>query len=345
MPMLSDITPLFSRDHRRMYCRAGMTLLELVIVVFILGLVAVSAVSLTGGIDQQFRYDQTRDRLTMLSHAIVGNSTLTTNNQRSLSGYVADVGQLPPSIDALINGEQSFEQRPPIFDPTPEQDATSDKYFNDASGDEITLDEPRERLGKGWRGPYVQTEPSVSDERFFRDGWGNIDPVETEDELNNGWQFNRAEGRLTITSLGSDGTDSAQQPSEPDQYEADLSVTVEPSDWQLPLSGWSVTVTNRSTQPATDVRVALLIYEAGRWRRATTAGTPVNIESDGSQRLTFDEQQPAPIGEHLLVLIAGGNDTIGNGETPYENAAGERVTQRVRFLPRTSLPEVELVID
>jgi len=335
--------------------RGGFTLLELLVVLFILGLLAVSALSLTGGLDRQVRLDSTRQRLTMLRSATVGHAGGVDATDRRLSGYVVDIGTLPAAISDLTDEpaeeERLFAVRPPMFDPTPDADGR-----NDGSGDEIELDEPGERLGKGWRGPYVRPSPSAGPPRY-RDGWGNVADDAAADADNHGWAVTfddpQSPQRMTITSHGADGIADNDGGGD-DDYEADVTMTLEPADWTVPIDGWSVTVSNRSGAPVSNLRAGLLVYRDGSWQRLTT-DQKVTVAPDASAELTFsftpqeitDGEHLAPIGEHLLVLIEDADAVVGNGETPYPSpgtVGGERVSQRVKALPRASLPEVVLTV-
>lgn len=343
-----------ARRHARR--GVGLTLLEMVIVVFILGLVAASAVSLTGGIDQQFRYEQTRSRLTQLRSAIIGAGGVGLGGDRPLSGYVVDVGLLPADIDALVNDPtaadetdafERFEPIAPVYDPTPEADEQTGRMFNNDSGDEVELGAPGEKLGKGWRGPYLQTDPSGAGRRLFRDGWGNVDPVASQDLANHGWLVRAdAEGdSLTLTSLGLNGADdSGADPASVAAYDADLSETIGPDDWLLSPAGWAVTVVNQSGSAVENLRAVLLVYRAGRWQHIASGKPAAPIAAGGSGRVFIDDEAgEVPVGEHLLVLVEDTDGAVGNGELPYEDATG-RVSARVRLTARSALPRVELVV-
>lgn len=322
------------RGHTRGH---GLTLLELLLVVFILSLVAVSAVSLTGGVDQQFRYDQTRTRLADLRQAIVGNAWAGPDRSRALFGYVADVGALPERIDLLVNdptgetGIEPFALRPPVFDPD-----------DSRGGDETQLDEDEKNLWlpKGWRGPYVPVEPAGVERLVFRDAWGTVNPDSDEDRADHGWRVESQDQSMTITSLGRNGE--ADPPDTPDSaadvYDRDVTLEVAPADWRVELAFWRVSVTNTSGLPFADARAALLVYEAGQWRTLMTG--PATVPAGETVELTFpDDASAVPIGDHLLILATGS----GGGATLY-GSAGDRVAQRVRFIARSSRPDGELII-
>ncbi|MBI4615925.1 MAG: prepilin-type N-terminal cleavage/methylation domain-containing protein [Planctomycetes bacterium] len=119
--------------------RRGLTLLELLLVVFILSAIALTAVTLTDQADEQFRYEDTKTRLVLLREATIGRPADGT------AGFVADCGRLPDSLAELleIGTLAPFAYDPPVG------------------------------LSAGWRGPYLPVLPDGDGTRSFPDGWGN----------------------------------------------------------------------------------------------------------------------------------------------------------------------------
>lgn len=178
--------------------RRGLTLLELLLVVFILALVAASAVAIADRADEQFRYEETRSRLKQIRTAVVGENEPVYNGRKHLTGFVADMGSLPQNMMELVYGVQdngdgadkefpSFGQMPfTLFDPTPDPNTG----LNNDDGDEIFLTAPEHLLSKGFRGVPVVGPPAHyrgaylqlpagrgkfyydPDADKFRDGWG-----------------------------------------------------------------------------------------------------------------------------------------------------------------------------
>ncbi len=123
----------------------GFTLLELLIVVFLLSMVALSAASFLSEVDDQLRYEDSLARIANVREAALGR-TLTVDGRPLLSGFVSDIGRLPDSLAELL--------RP---GPLPSY------AFDPATG-----------LAAGWRGPYLDVLPELlSGQRHLRDGWGN----------------------------------------------------------------------------------------------------------------------------------------------------------------------------
>lgn len=158
----------------------GFTLLEMLLVIALLGMMALTATALVDNVDEQSRFDVTKSRLQQIKTAIVGDSTRTLNGEAEISGFVADTGSLPNCIRALIDGK-----------------------CND--GDPEPLDwslDPYAQVWSGWRGPYLQVSPESSGVTF-RDGWDN--PVIAGD-ANYGWKgYGVANEAVTLQSFGLDG--------------------------------------------------------------------------------------------------------------------------------------------
>ena len=152
----------------------GMTLLELLLVVTILSAVAWMSLGVVGNRSDQFHFDETRRRLDHLRYGLIGDSSRSLNGQSQISGYIADMGKLPDSIDnLLLQGSQAA-------------------YAYDATYG----------LWAGWHGPYI-TATEHSSGPDFKDGWGNswiIDP-DTDDD----GDIDADDTGIIIQSLGRNG--------------------------------------------------------------------------------------------------------------------------------------------
>jgi type II secretory pathway pseudopilin PulG len=301
----------------------GLTLLELLLVVFILSVAALSVVSLVDRTDEQIRFDDTRGRLRRIRQAIVGPEA-DAAGPRLLWGYVADLGVLPDDIESLVRipaGADAFGSDEAVFDPDP-----------GASGDEIELD----LMAKGWRGPYVTLPPSTDPASVrFRDGWGNLSA--TDDDLHHGWSdLDPTANPFEIVSPGADGLAGGAR------YDADVAVEITGDDWRVDLGGWAVDVRNGSGGEV-ELRVSVLVYENGSWTRRDSAQGAVADGETGS--FAFDGGTQVPLGRHLVVVVEDSDTTAGNGETPYNHPGGPYVTRRVDFWPRTNPPALTLEVD
>lgn len=194
----------------------GFTLLEMLVVVFILSGIALMTVSFTSNADDQFRFDNTRERLNQIRTVVVGRTDQTVNGGPVVGGFVADIGRLPNNLSELVASGTL-----PVWG------------FATTTG-----------LWAGWRGPYLQTRAEQSSNLpAFRDDWGNIATSTAEDTLNYGWRVtvDSPAGTMNVVSLGLDGAVggtgySADYPS------ASSSPLVSRDDHQINLKGWLVTV-------------------------------------------------------------------------------------------------------
>lgn len=123
--------------------RAGLTLLELVVVLGILAVLSTVAVHSLEPIADQARYESTQNLLNDLRQALVENP----------STFVADTGTLPANVEALL------EKPAGVIDRTL-QSFDSDRDFID----DITL-------ATGWNGPYLHLGAGLTE---VLDGWGSV---------------------------------------------------------------------------------------------------------------------------------------------------------------------------
>ncbi len=119
---------------RQMRPTAGLTLVELVLVIVMVGVLASIALRSVSRVSDTARVEQTKQELDRLAAAIVGNPELHNNGVRADFGYVGDVGALPPSLDALHVNPGGY--------------AT-------------------------WKGPYIENRFVQTVEDYRRDAWGN----------------------------------------------------------------------------------------------------------------------------------------------------------------------------
>lgn len=177
---------------------AGFSLLELMLVLFIMGLLAASAMFMTEGVEEQAKYDETRRRMEMIKRAIVGDPSRTINGGPEISGFAADMGRLPGCVAELVwpGAEKTPATNPKTYDspcggsPAPVINAW---HMASATG-----------LWAGWRGPYLSLLPDAGDGiKRFRDGYGNAG-----DDMNFGWDLTGPAGG--VISLGSKGANAAE---------------------------------------------------------------------------------------------------------------------------------------
>lgn len=147
------------------------TLVELILVVLILGLISSSALLVVDTQDSQIRYEETKRRLEQIDLALLGNQWHTFNNQVQISGYLADTGSTPSSLQDLISKPSLIENW----------------AYNEILG-----------FGSGWRGPYITSFNSE-----FRDGWGyTFKGLDNSD-----WDGIESDGSFNIRSFGEDNNE------------------------------------------------------------------------------------------------------------------------------------------
>jgi prepilin-type N-terminal cleavage/methylation domain-containing protein len=233
--------------------RSGFTLLELLMVVTILSAVAWMSLGLVNNNMDQVRFDDTKNRLETIKRAIIGDTSRTINGQPEIRGYVADMGNLPPSLRALIVQD---------YCPDPQHDNEADcntaipgswveqgRHCSDHTitveascvspatwEDEYTFD-PDLNLWTGWNGPYLNgtktetnTSPAV-DYLIFRDGWGNNDFLE-----NFGWTVDTSTDEFKIHSVGRDGVDGTGVNYEADYPENSFDQLIKINEYRIEIT-------------------------------------------------------------------------------------------------------------
>lgn len=165
----------------------GFTLLEMVLVLFLLGLMASGTLLLTEGVEGQAKYDETKHRLTMIRTAIIGDSTRTINGRPEISGFASDMGRLPNCLRELLTARLCDDSADLALW---QQDADSDVW-------------------SGWRGPYLTGNTELSGITHFRDGYGNSGDtagIPSADWQNSGWSYTAVNGNIIVISNGFDIT-------------------------------------------------------------------------------------------------------------------------------------------
>lgn len=205
----------------------GFTLLEIVLVLFLLGLMASSTLFLTEGIEDQAKYDETKHRIEMIRTAIIGDTSRTINGRPAIGGFASDMGRLPLCLRELLTLLGCDDTVDTDDLPAWEQDTDS-------------------LVWAGWRGPYLSGNTELSGDIHFRDGYGNSGGTTgspTDDWQNSGWNldFTSTVGAITIISQGFSVTDTSDDVSiENLVTNADYQVTLG-SDWQ----NVDITLTNQ----------------------------------------------------------------------------------------------------
>jgi len=223
----------------------GFSLVELVTVLLIITVLSTIALRSTVDIGYSTRYEQTKDRLNSIKQAIIGNPKRTINGQPDISGFVADMGQLPNNIQELLTQGT--------------QPAYQGKCSNSAHTTQATCINGEAWLFTGWRGPYLSVSDNPANKDAYTDGWGReaqgycSDPTITvqasctgsntwttaANDFNYGWVFQKNKpgtGDLTLFSYGKDQTSGGTPP----DYDADYPATqpiIPSNDWLVDISG------------------------------------------------------------------------------------------------------------
>jgi len=240
----------------------GFSLLELLLVLFIMGLMTATTMLLSEGTEDQSQYDETKRRLDLVKRAIVGDASRTVNGGPEIGGFVADMGRLPNSIQELLENVDGAD-----VDTDPDMPSW-------------TMDQ-NSGIGAGWRGPYLEVLPDSDGVKRFRDGWSTAG-----DAPSYGWLFG-THGAAAGTACASAG---AAQPTttaiilqscgqggvtggDANTLDADYPAggnLVSENDYQAHLQNWddiTVQISNKSTSAisiaADALRLKLSYPEAG----------------------------------------------------------------------------------
>lgn len=314
----------------------GFTLIELLLVVAILSATALAAFGLATEDRMQLRMDDTRTRLEILRHRMLGFATPVYGGEVRLSGYVADNGRLPETIADLLTVPIGFVAREGL---TPRYSSSLDSECRQSGGAPIT--EEAARLIKGHRFNYLNGKAHNG---AFRDGWGNVG--QTDDADNFGWQLMHNAENLSIASLGADNSVGGE-----DAAAADQESVIAANDWLVDLNGWNVTLRNVSASDIThDFALALLVFEntdaGAAWSqfRTTSSRCADTLAAGASCVLSFGDKCAAsksraakvPLGRHLLVLL--------EGNAPYAMSGNKKLFTQVSFYPDVDRPDITLEI-
>lgn len=205
---------------------AGLSLIELIVVLTILAALAGTALVSTEGLVDQSRYDATRDTLTHLEDAILGSAPGPAGAPW-LPGFVADMGRLPRATDVNDPGDDEDEDEKLA-------ELASELWVQPAAAPAFAIQrpdgDPEIQLPAGWRGPYLRL-PLGSAE--LRDGWGR--PIRLLDLNGQPFEIDAAPPAPTLgdtpAAFGSWGADQFPDPAPPAEvpgYDKDQTVPMPP---------------------------------------------------------------------------------------------------------------------
>jgi len=294
----------------------GFTLVELLLVILVLSSLALGASFLVDGFGDQTRFDDTKSRLQQIRKAIIGDASRTLNGQSEISGYVADMGKLPETIQELIEiGDQPSWGLSAV--------TTSD------ISPVVTI-----LMSAGWRGPYLDTLPESDGQRRFRDGWGNGDLS----DVDFGWVYSA--DVLTGVSVQSLGANGVSEVTPENVFDADYPIAgylVEPNDYEVSLNNLSVQL-NKPIVSEPSHNLVLRLYFVSDGAVVFDESLPLtNSGLIGQQTLPFTFNEKAYLGSYAALLLCDSDPVVvydGDCVGPHNNNYAYIFT----LIPRTQLP-------
>ena len=274
------------------YQHRGFTLLEMVLVLFLIGLMASATLLLTEGVEDQAKYDETKHRLAMIRQAIIGDTTRTINGRPEISGFASDMGRLPACIRELLT-QRNCADAADLADW--QQDGDSEVW-------------------SGWRGPYLAGNTEISGEVHYRDGYGNTGANVGADWQNSGWTFNVNAGNLTIISDGFDITDNIDDIPRP----AGVQELLVSNDYQVTLgSDWG----DVQLEIVSELGSELFIPQGSLRLKLNSPADGVILNHASAELDTVNERNASSVfssafpENNTYILASDGNIDVGTGDT------------------------------
>ncbi len=286
-----------------------------ILVIFSIVLIALVVTTVLTIIDislDRRRFNATIAEMNNIKTAIIGNPSLISNQARTNFGYVGDMGNLPSSLDDLVN-----------------KGSQPDFIINAATG-----------IGMGWSGPYVSQEFSEETDGYKKDAWGSP------------YDYTIKKGVLTFSSAGADrnfgsGSGYAQDiiiTLNPGDYLADISGSIKDSsggpitnsNWTdlilyYPAAGVQTSVSTTVDADGTfsfgdipiGVRRAVITPNVGNLGKETThlitVQLPISVMDIalcGNERGTFYYVQGSGAtlgtGSEIVEIDVGNSDNVNN---------------------------------
>ena len=277
--------------------RRGFTLIELVLVLMILAILAGSAMSMVSTQVDQARFESTQQTLQAIDRAVLGpRDARAADGSRSVSGFVADCGRLPYSLEELYIHPASVPQF----------------QSGNPTGDAEVI------VSGGWNGPYAQ--PAIG-ATSLPDGWASGLGLYNSD--------GNSDASKALGILRSLGRDQAVGGT---NYDADLSLIFE-ADADAVTAGLATQVENRwqklltvyvyyddsstNPDPTNGDKIVVRLYgptldDSGNVILGTIAQEILeSYSSDGPVTLTFAAE---PIGPRIIRAYQ-----LDGGDTPETN--------------------------
>ncbi|MBL1140437.1 MAG: prepilin-type N-terminal cleavage/methylation domain-containing protein [Proteobacteria bacterium] len=329
----------------------GFTLLELVLVLFILAILTTTSLSFIENEDGQIRYEASIKKRDAVIDALYRENLEA--NQRILSGYVVDNGLLPP-IDA-INDDSDERINYWLFENSFEIYSSVNAYSDtDGITPELLTDGTNNYpMFKGFRsGAYLRADnrsgsPSSNDE--FNDEWGANLFISDIGEPNANDIIIGFDGDGGI-DFDLDTTNDETQLVKPDPFNVDNDIIFSEADWTVDRDQLHIIfTTNDAACVGCDYTISISVF-----RNNTTCGATASDcwdtyyytlagLNDGDSRDTLVDAETwnhngngsatrVPVGEHLAVVL----DTAGDATT--------LASARFKVLPNSTQPTVTLTV-
>lgn len=342
MPLIApdriDRTPAPKRRQR------GLTLVELTVTLLILTVLATIAIRSTNDLGFQVRYEQTKERLEMIRHAILGNPRLIINGQQAISGFVADMGRLPENLRELLQRYNCAEPigAGPVNCTTP----GSPEWVSSSN----SLIHPGTSLRYGWNGPYLNISSNPDEYDAFSDGWGR-----TSDNGNYGWYFNDNEFQLEIQSAGKNHAFD----SDDTEYDADYpnpasQPVIGGNDWLVNISGGISVSFLKPNNSEAEKSICMKIFFRKDVLVKHIVSKPLLIKEDGTHQTVlfnfdFDETKckdndgtwlnevcHIPVGQNAIGIYEHVESTCTDTFYPTDR----KQSVAVNFYPKAYLPVI-----
>jgi prepilin-type N-terminal cleavage/methylation domain-containing protein len=332
---------LINSNHR------GFTLLELLIVLFIIGTMAAVSLSFIDQEDGQQRYTDSIQRLNLITDAIVKVKNHG-HNQQIISGFVFDNGTLPPIPTSGSDEIQPLIDFNGIWDDHATSPASSWLPFGNLrpiyTSDGKVIELTDHVQFKGYRGPYLPTASLDSDSKF-RDLWN----MEYELETPSGSSFS-----YTLGNVLSDGATKKFE-----SFNASVTQETSTEQWSVALGQLAFTVINSSGSTiSSGKKVSLIVFDNSfplpwqtyRFKLAeiaigetqlygfgATSATLATIwyRNSSTEALTDVDATRIPIGSHLVIIIDEGQTTV---------ADAVKANTQILLMPGSSIPNITLKI-
>jgi len=339
--------------------QSGFTLLEMILVLFLVSLMASATLMLTEGVEDQAKYDDTKRRMEIMRKAIVGDPTRTVNGGPEISGFVADMGRLPLCVAELL---------------TPGS-ASGASFQSPCNGSEITAWDIDTNTGIwfGWHGPYIQVLPERNDELHFRDGYGNtgtdasdvggtnLDASSTaDDEHDSGWSWllsdssDASNAIIQIQSYGFDGTE---------KYPQGVTVNavrhlINQRDHLINMDNWSgqILFSNSASTalPTSNATLKLRLHypdgsgsinsiDSDNFSIDVSNAVPAN-DSRYSEQITFSGTEFVPWGVRSVEVLCDSDNSVFDGTCP-SGVASPDTFRTLTLLPYSQVSTFNFIWD